>query len=81
MSGRLLTARGRMPKSRTRRQEKAVAEFQGIQSMLADMAMQVAAARQLTYAAAARSERVMAGEAVGDLTFMGFRRRSARPQR
>ncbi len=56
---------------RERRQfGKAVAEFQGIQFMLADMAMQVAAARQLTYAAAARSERVMAGEAVGDLTFM-----------
>lgn len=32
-------------------------EFQGIQFMLADMAMQVEAARQLTYAAAARSDR------------------------
>jgi alkylation response protein AidB-like acyl-CoA dehydrogenase len=35
---------------------KAVAEFQGVQFMLADMAMQLEAARQLTYAAAARSE-------------------------
>jgi alkylation response protein AidB-like acyl-CoA dehydrogenase len=36
---------------------KAVAEFQGVQFMLADMAMAVEAARQLVYAAAARSER------------------------
>ena len=36
---------------------KAVAEFQGIQFMLADMAMKLEAARQLTYAAAGRSER------------------------
>ena len=36
-----------------------VAEFQGVQFMLADMAMKVAAARQLTYAAAGRSERAM----------------------
>ena len=36
---------------------KAIAEFQGIQFMLADMAMRLEAARQLTYAAAARSER------------------------
>jgi alkylation response protein AidB-like acyl-CoA dehydrogenase len=36
---------------------KAVAEFQGVQFMLADMAMKLEAARQLTYAAAARSER------------------------
>jgi alkylation response protein AidB-like acyl-CoA dehydrogenase len=43
---------------------KAIAEFQGVQFMLADMAMQLEAARQLTYAAAARSER---GDA--DLTF------------
>jgi alkylation response protein AidB-like acyl-CoA dehydrogenase len=48
---------------------KAVAEFQGVQFMLADMAMKVEAARQLTYAAAARSERAMGGERVGDLTF------------
>jgi alkylation response protein AidB-like acyl-CoA dehydrogenase len=36
---------------------KAIAEFQGVQFMLADMAMKLEAARQLTYAAAARSER------------------------
>jgi acyl-CoA dehydrogenase len=36
---------------------RAVAEFQGLQFMLADMAMQVEAARQLVYAAAAKSER------------------------
>jgi alkylation response protein AidB-like acyl-CoA dehydrogenase len=36
---------------------KAVAEFQGIQFMLADMAMQLEAARQLVYVAAAKSER------------------------
>ena len=47
-----------------------VAEFQGVQFMLADMAMRVEAARQLTYAAAARSERAMSGEAVADLVFM-----------
>jgi alkylation response protein AidB-like acyl-CoA dehydrogenase len=49
---------------------KAIAEFQGIQFMLADMAMKVEAARQLTYAAAAKSERAMAGEKVADLTFL-----------
>jgi alkylation response protein AidB-like acyl-CoA dehydrogenase len=43
---------------------KAIAEFQGVQFMLADMAMKLEAARQLTYAAAARSER---GDA--DLTY------------
>src|SRR5215472_13976903 len=48
---------------------KAIAEFQGLQFMLADMAMKLEAARQLTYAAAARSERAMAGEKVADLTF------------
>ena len=36
---------------------KKIADFQGIQFMLADMAMKLEAARQLTYAAAARSER------------------------
>ncbi|GLZ76296.1 acyl-CoA dehydrogenase [Actinorhabdospora filicis] len=45
---------------------RAIAEFQGIQFMLADMAMKLAAARQLTYAAAAKSER---GD--DDLTFFG----------
>jgi alkylation response protein AidB-like acyl-CoA dehydrogenase len=49
---------------------KAIAEFEGVQFMLADMAMKLEAARQLTYAAAARSERAMAGEKVSDLTFM-----------
>ena len=49
---------------------QAIAEFQGVQFMLADMAMKVEAARQLTYAAAARSERAMAGERAADLTFM-----------
>ena len=48
---------------------RPVADFQGIQFMLADMAMKLEAARQLTYAAAARSERAMAGERVADLTF------------
>ena len=37
--------------------------------MLADMAMKVEAARQLTYAAAGKSERAMAGERIDDLTF------------
>jgi alkylation response protein AidB-like acyl-CoA dehydrogenase len=49
---------------------QAIAEFQGVQFMLADMAMKVEAARQLTYAAAARSERAMSGQAEPDLTFM-----------
>jgi alkylation response protein AidB-like acyl-CoA dehydrogenase len=48
---------------------RPVADFQGIQFMLADMAMNLEAARQLTYAAAARSERAMHGEKVPDLTF------------
>ncbi|MFD5438644.1 acyl-CoA dehydrogenase family protein, partial [Kitasatospora sp. NPDC127067] len=52
---------------RERRQfGKAIAEFQGVQFMLADMAMKLEAARQLTYAAAAKSQR---GDA--DLTFFG----------
>ena len=45
---------------------KTLAEFQGLQFMLADMGMKLEAARQLTYAAAAKSER---GDA--DLTFFG----------
>ena len=48
---------------------QAIAEFQGIQFMLADMAMKVEAARQLTYAAAGKSERAMAGQRSADLTF------------
>ncbi|MET8409098.1 acyl-CoA dehydrogenase family protein [Streptomyces sp. NPDC005195] len=50
---------------------KAIADFQGIQFMLADMAMKIEAARQLTYAAAATSERVTAGGKEGGLTFQG----------
>jgi alkylation response protein AidB-like acyl-CoA dehydrogenase len=45
---------------------RAVAEFQGIQFLLAEMGMKLEAARQLTYAAAGRSER---GD--DDLTFFG----------
>jgi len=48
---------------------KAIAQFQGLQFMLADMAMKLEAARQLTYHAAALSERAMAGEKVPNLTF------------
>ncbi|WFE61787.1 acyl-CoA dehydrogenase family protein [Micromonospora sp. WMMD712] len=52
---------------RQRRQfGRPVADFQGVQFMLADMGMTLEAARQLTYAAAGRSER---GEA--DLTYFG----------
>ena len=40
---------------------KSIADFQGIQFMLADMAMKVEAARHLTYAAAGKSERGDAG--------------------
>lgn len=45
---------------------KAIAEFQGMQFMLADMAMELEAARQMVYVAAAKSER---GDA--DLPFFG----------
>jgi len=48
---------------------RAIADFQGLQFMVADMAMKLEGARQLTYAAAARSERAMQGEKVDDLTF------------
>ncbi|MFB7417666.1 acyl-CoA dehydrogenase family protein [Streptomyces sp. NPDC056121] len=50
---------------------KPIADFQGIQFMLADMAMKIEAARALTYQAAAKSERVAAGGEGGDLTFQG----------
>jgi acyl-CoA dehydrogenase len=52
----------------TERQQfgQPVAEFQGVQFLLADMAMKVESARALTYAAAARSER---GDP--DVTFFG----------
>ena len=36
---------------------KAIADFQGIQFMLADMAMKLEAARQMVYVAASKSER------------------------
>jgi len=45
---------------------KSIADFQGVQFMLADMAMELEAARQLTYVAACKSER---GER--DLPFFG----------
>jgi len=45
---------------------RPIADFQGLQFLLADMGMKVEAARQLTYAAAGRSERNDA-----DLTFFG----------
>ncbi|MBB2985471.1 acyl-CoA dehydrogenase family protein [Terracoccus luteus] len=45
---------------------KAVSEFQGVQFMLADMAMELEAARQMVYVAAAKSER---GDK--DLAFFG----------
>jgi alkylation response protein AidB-like acyl-CoA dehydrogenase len=45
---------------------RPIADFQGLQFLLADMGMKVEAARQLTYAAAGRSER-----ADPDLTFFG----------
>ncbi|MFE7355981.1 acyl-CoA dehydrogenase family protein [Streptomyces sp. NPDC057543] len=43
-----------------------VAEFQGVQFMIADMAMRIEAARSLTYRAAAASQ-----ARAGDLTFLG----------
>ncbi|HTW15521.1 MAG TPA: acyl-CoA dehydrogenase family protein [Nocardioides sp.] len=45
---------------------KSISDFQGLQFLLADMGMKVEAARQMTYAAAGRSER---GDQ--DLTFFG----------
>ncbi len=45
---------------------KAIAEFQGLQFMLADMAMKLAAARALVYEAASKSERMDA-----DIAFAG----------
>ena len=45
---------------------REIFDFQGVQFMLADMAMNIAAARQLTYAAAVKSERNEK-----DLTFFG----------
>jgi alkylation response protein AidB-like acyl-CoA dehydrogenase len=52
---------------RERRQfDRAVSDFQGVQFMVADMAMKLEAARQLTYVAAGKSER---GDA--DLGYVG----------
>ncbi len=53
--------------AKTRQQfGRPISDFQGMQFLLADMAIQLEAARQLVYAAAAKSER---GDA--DLTFFG----------
>jgi alkylation response protein AidB-like acyl-CoA dehydrogenase len=49
---------------------RPIADFQGVQFMLADMAMRLEGARQLTYHAAVKSERAMRGEKVPDLTFV-----------
>ncbi|XRQ02334.1 acyl-CoA dehydrogenase family protein [Actinomadura welshii] len=49
---------------------KPISDFQGVQFMLADMAMRLEGARQLTYHAAIKSERAMQGERVADLTLV-----------
>ncbi|MDL4820489.1 acyl-CoA dehydrogenase family protein [Actinomadura opuntiae] len=49
---------------------KPIADFQGVQFMLADMAMRLEGARQLTYHAAIKSERAMHGEKIADLTLV-----------
>ncbi|MEO5874571.1 MAG: acyl-CoA dehydrogenase [Streptosporangiaceae bacterium] len=49
---------------------KPISDFQGVQFMLADMAMRLEGARQLTYHAAAKSERAFHGETIPDLTFV-----------
>ncbi|GAA2152545.1 acyl-CoA dehydrogenase family protein [Actinomadura napierensis] len=49
---------------------KPIGDFQGVQFMLADMAMRLEGARQLTYHAAVKSERAMQGEKIPDLTFV-----------
>ncbi|MFC5826741.1 acyl-CoA dehydrogenase family protein [Nonomuraea insulae] len=49
---------------------RPVADFQGLQFMIADMAMKLEAARQLTYHAAAKSDRAMNGHPQKDLTFL-----------
>jgi alkylation response protein AidB-like acyl-CoA dehydrogenase len=48
----------------------AIADFQGVQFMLADMAMKIEAARQLTYHAADLSELAMQGRKSPRLTFV-----------
>src|ERR1700722_6001638 len=56
---------------RERRQfGQAIGDFQGVQFMLADMAMKIEAARQLTYHAAGLSELAMCGQGVPSLTFV-----------
>ncbi|HEU5028192.1 MAG TPA: acyl-CoA dehydrogenase family protein, partial [Spirillospora sp.] len=49
---------------------KPISDFQGVQFMLADMAMRLEGARQLTYHAAIKSERAMHGEKIPDLTLV-----------
>ncbi len=49
---------------------KPISDFQGVQFMLADMAMRLEGARQLTYHAAIKSERAFHGEEIPDLTFV-----------
>ncbi|GAA2392111.1 acyl-CoA dehydrogenase family protein [Nonomuraea africana] len=49
---------------------KPIADFQGLQFMIADMGMKLEAARQLTYHAAAKSELAMHGQPQKDLTFL-----------
>ncbi|MEV6151071.1 acyl-CoA dehydrogenase family protein [Nonomuraea sp. NPDC052129] len=49
---------------------RPIADFQGLQFMVADMAMKLEAARQLTYHAAAKSELAMHGRPQKDLTFL-----------
>ncbi|TMR96121.1 acyl-CoA dehydrogenase family protein [Nonomuraea basaltis] len=49
---------------------RPIADFQGLQFMIADMAMKLEAARQLTYHAAAKSELAMHGKPQKDLTFL-----------
>ncbi|WP_433512488.1 acyl-CoA dehydrogenase family protein [Nonomuraea sp. CA-143628] len=49
---------------------RPIADFQGLQFMVADMAMKLEAARQLTYHAAAKSELAMHGQPQRDLTFL-----------
>ncbi|MFB4313382.1 acyl-CoA dehydrogenase [Actinomadura sp. 21ATH] len=49
---------------------KSISDFQGVQFMVADMAMRLEGARQLTYHAAIKSERAMHGAKIPDLTFV-----------
>jgi len=58
---------------------KPIADVKGVQFMLADMAMKLEAARQLTYHAAAKSELAMNGEPQKDLTFLSSAAKCAAP--